>query len=92
MISSAHGGQGDGHRRRLLPRAGSRRVGPVVSRDVRDRAAAGHLAAVGRATIFAPFAEETDYFGTAEQQFMVNFRVDDLDAMIAALGEAGIAV
>lgn len=43
-------------------------------------------------TIFGPFAQDTDYFGRPEQQWMVNFRVDDLDAMMAKLKAAGIAV
>jgi glyoxylase I family protein len=43
-------------------------------------------------TIFAPFAEDTTYFGRPEQAFLVNFRVDDLDGMIAALTAAGIDV
>jgi len=43
-------------------------------------------------TVFAPFPADTDYFGRAEQQSMVNFRVDDLDGLVAALREAGIAV
>ncbi len=43
-------------------------------------------------TVFAPFDRDTDYFGRAEQQWMINFRVDDLDAMIAQFEAAGIAV
>jgi predicted enzyme related to lactoylglutathione lyase len=43
-------------------------------------------------TIYGPFAEATEYFGRREQQWMVNFRVDDLDAMMADLRAAGIAV
>lgn len=43
-------------------------------------------------TIFGPFAAETNYFGRPEQQWMVNFRVDDLDAMMTKLKAAGIAV
>lgn len=43
-------------------------------------------------TVFATFASDTDYFGRADQQFMINFRVDDLAGMIAQLKEAGIAV
>lgn len=42
--------------------------------------------------MFAPFAQDTEYFGRAEQQWMINFRVDDLTAMIAQLQAAGIAV
>ncbi len=40
-------------------------------------------------TIFAPFANETDYFPTGHQ-FMVNFRVGNLDAMLAQLRDADI--
>lgn len=43
-------------------------------------------------TIFGPFAATSDYFGRREQQWMVNFRVDDLDAMMASLRSAGISV
>jgi glyoxylase I family protein len=42
-------------------------------------------------TVFAPFKRETDYF-PAEKEWMINFRVDDLDALIASLVIAGIAV
>lgn len=42
-------------------------------------------------TIFAPFKETTDYF-PADKQWMINFRVDDLDGMIAQLRDADIAV
>lgn len=43
-------------------------------------------------TVFAPFAQDTEYFGRAEQQWMINFRVDDLQAMMAQLQAAGIEV
>ncbi|WP_170357316.1 VOC family protein [Ruegeria arenilitoris] len=43
-------------------------------------------------TVFAPFAEDTDYFGDAAQQWMINFRVDDLAAMVDQLRAAGIEV
>ncbi|MDX8348663.1 VOC family protein [Cognatiyoonia sp. IB215446] len=43
-------------------------------------------------TVFAPFAEDTDYFGRMDQQWMLNFRVRDLDAMIAQLEAAGIEI
>jgi glyoxylase I family protein len=41
--------------------------------------------------VFAPFKADTDYF-PADRQWMVNFRVDDLKALIASLQAAGIAV
>src|SRR5262249_55393087 len=43
-------------------------------------------------TAFAPFPEKTDYFGDATKQWMINFRVSDLDKMAAQLEAAGIAV
>ncbi|MCB2137662.1 MAG: VOC family protein [Rhodobacteraceae bacterium] len=43
-------------------------------------------------TVFAPFEKVTDYFGDREKSFMLNFRVADLDAMIAQLEAAGISV
>ncbi len=42
-------------------------------------------------TVFAPFAADTDYFA-ADRQFMLNFRVSDLDAMLSGLRAAGIEV
>lgn len=43
-------------------------------------------------TVFAPFGAATTYFGDPSQQWMVNFRVRDLDAMVAQLRAAGIEV
>jgi catechol 2,3-dioxygenase-like lactoylglutathione lyase family enzyme len=40
-------------------------------------------------TVFAHFPQETSYFGGGEQQFMVNFRVDDLDELLAELAAKG---
>jgi glyoxylase I family protein len=42
-------------------------------------------------TVFAPFASDTDYL-PADKQWMLNFRVDGLDALIAALQADGIEV
>jgi glyoxylase I family protein len=43
-------------------------------------------------TVFAPFPANTDYFGKADRQWMLNFRVRDLDAMVRQLRDAGIKV
>lgn len=43
-------------------------------------------------TVWAPFEADTDYFGRAEQAWMITFRVGDLDAMVGQLSEAGIEV
>ena len=42
-------------------------------------------------TVFSPFAADTDYFA-ADKILMLNFRVADLDAMIAQLKSADIEV
>lgn len=41
---------------------------------------------------FQPFPEKTTYFGNAAKEWMVNFRVRNMDAMLAQLRAAGIAV
>ncbi len=46
----------------------------------------------GGPTVFAPFKLDTGYFGRESQQFMLNFRVGNLDAMLAQLRAAGIEV
>ena len=43
-------------------------------------------------TVWAPFPTDTDYFGRREQGWMINFRVDDLDAMLEQLRAAGVSV
>jgi predicted enzyme related to lactoylglutathione lyase len=43
-------------------------------------------------TLFVPFKQDTDYFGDGPQTFMLNFRVDDLDALLAKLEQAGVRV
>lgn len=42
-------------------------------------------------TVFAPFKADTDYF-PADKQYMINLRVVGLDALLASLRAAGIAV
>ena len=42
-------------------------------------------------TVFAPFKQETDYF-PSDKQWMINFRVRDLEKMAAQLRAAGIEV
>lgn len=43
-----------------------------------------------RRTVWSLFPRDTDYFGSSEQQFMVNYIVNDLDFVLARLAEAGI--
>ena len=43
-------------------------------------------------TVWSPFADDTDYFGRPEQTWMLNLRVDDLDAMLEQLRGLGAKV
>ena len=43
-------------------------------------------------TVFAHFPLDTSYFGDGPQQSMVNLRVEDLDALLLQLAEAGVRI
>lgn len=43
-------------------------------------------------TVFGPFKEDTKYFGDMRLQWMLNFRVRDLDKMAAQLRANGVTV
>ena len=43
-------------------------------------------------TVWSLFKHDTNYFGPGEPAFMLNYRVDDLDALIAKLQADGIHV
>lgn len=45
----------------------------------------------GGPLVFAPFKADTDYFA-ADKQFMLNFRVSDLDSLLEQLNATGIEV
>lgn len=46
----------------------------------------------GEEAVWATFPIDTDYFGLGPTAFMINFRVRDLDAMLAQLRAAGVEV
>ncbi|MEM1141862.1 MAG: VOC family protein [Pseudomonadota bacterium] len=46
----------------------------------------------GGITVFEPFSSGTSYFGAEDRQWMINFRVADLDAMVSQLRNAFIEV
>jgi predicted enzyme related to lactoylglutathione lyase len=53
---------------------------------------AGHaIIPESRNTVWSPFTDDTGYW-PAEKQWMVNFTVNDLDAMLAQLRDAGVEV
>jgi hypothetical protein len=43
-------------------------------------------------TVWAPFSSDTDYMGPAENQRMINYRVDDLQGLLAKLRSEGVSV
>lgn len=43
-------------------------------------------------TVWSPFPQDTDYFGKGGAPFMFNYRVKNLDAMLAQLRAAGVQV
>jgi predicted enzyme related to lactoylglutathione lyase len=43
-------------------------------------------------TIWSPFREDSKYFEPSQKPFMINLRVDDLDALLASLREKGARV
>ncbi|HEY2905621.1 MAG TPA: VOC family protein [Vicinamibacterales bacterium] len=43
-------------------------------------------------TVWAIFKEDTKYFGPGGGSLMLNFRVDDLDALLAALAPEGVEI
>ncbi|TCJ23394.1 VOC family protein [Nocardioides jejuensis] len=54
-----------------------------------DMAAYGVWTQESGPTVVAAFPADTDYFGARAQQVMLNFRVADLDAMLAQLAQNG---
>ncbi len=43
-------------------------------------------------TVWSPFAADTSYFAPGTASFMINYRVEDLHALLAALREEGCQV
>ena len=41
-------------------------------------------------TIWAPFDKDTKYFGPGPSQFMINYRVENLDALLEVLQAEGV--
>ena len=41
---------------------------------------------------WSPFKKESEYFGNSEQQFMINYKVDDLKKLLVVLEQEGVTV
>lgn len=46
----------------------------------------------GGTTVWSPFSAETTYFAPSQAPFMINYRVEDLHALLAALRSEGCDV
>lgn len=44
------------------------------------------------ATQWSPFSETTTYFAPSSKDFMINYRVEDIEVLVAALKEEGVTV
>lgn len=43
-------------------------------------------------TLWTPFPENSNYLGAPEQQFMINYRVADLEALLLELKKEGVTI
>ena len=43
-------------------------------------------------TVWSPFPKTTDYFAPSGQPYMINYRVADMDGLLAALAEEGVEI
>lgn len=43
-------------------------------------------------TVWSLFAHDSKYFGSDSAQFMINYRVSDLEALLVALKQAGVEI
>ena len=62
---------------------------PIASGETYGAICSG---AAGETTVWSAFPADTEYFGSREQTQMVNYRVKNLDAMLAQLRAAGARV
>lgn len=43
-------------------------------------------------TQWTPFAEDTEYFGSSSQNFMINYRVENLEMLVEELKKEGVTI
>lgn len=46
----------------------------------------------GGMSVFSTFPQDSTYFAPSASTFMINFRVDDLDGLVATLAAEGVAI
>ena len=55
-----------------------------------DASEYGAMFETGGTAVWNPFPDATEYFGPGDQPFMVNLKVDDLDALLVELRAKGV--
>lgn len=43
-------------------------------------------------TAWSPFKDNSDYFGKSDQEYMINYRVEDLEALVEELKKEGVKI
>jgi len=43
-------------------------------------------------TVWSPFADDTDYFKPSEKEFMINYVVEDIEALVEDLKKEGVTI
>jgi predicted enzyme related to lactoylglutathione lyase len=43
-------------------------------------------------SVWSPFPSDTDYFGNSSQQYMINYRVENLEALVEQLKKEGVTI
>ena len=43
-------------------------------------------------TAWSPFKKDTDYFGKGDQEYMINYRVENLEALVDELRKEGVEI
>ena len=43
-------------------------------------------------TVWSPFAKDTKYFEPSKKDFMINYRVENIEALVAQLKEEGVTI
>lgn len=71
-----------------LPVSGAEHGSPMWVFEWRENRQGGRRGA----TVWAAFPSATPYFGRRSQQAMINYRVDDLDALLRKLRQEGVWV
>ena len=95
MLKRGDGGREKGHVTGIggvFFRARGREALAGWYRDVLGLPVTDQASAQLGATVWAAFDDDTSYFGPNRQAYMVNYRVDDLDAAMQRLRAAGANV